>query len=613
MGKVIMNRTEGLITIGPLDNNDVFYNPPQVFNRDLSMLIAKKYAEGKKNVHDQRMARIAEKGGSVTEFEGIDIIEPLAASGLRSFRYALELPKGLVRHVVANDLEIAAVAHIEKNRELNKVSPDLVSASQGDANSVLHLHRAQGRQYDIIDLDPYGTVSPFLDSAIYNIKNGGLLCLTSTDMTVLGGNTPEVCFYKYGGNPLKRGFTHELAVRLVLNAAVMTAAKYSRHIKPILSLSVDFYIRLFVIVQDKPYETKLTSYLTGQAFSCLNCESFQVVALGNPPRDSVLSRDGLAKPKEKENNEMLGKKKRCSSDQKGLSPCAKRCKKDEDVSEAASVEEKKIEEVFVETKTVCEAKTEEERSGYEKYCSFASEHGTSSGTVNNLDILKEESRCGNGRCRAGYLPSSISSSCRQCNEPLVIAGPFYRGSTYDRDFVQSILDDIKEDGSVENMGGITMGNRISAMLGACIEELNYVPLFYNLPALFKVVSCSQMPLRTFKGALLALGYKVSHFHRDPQGIKTNAPDEIVWDLVRLWAKRHPPKNIDHPILRNGQALTIPEDLDLEACTQLMLAEEKGRKAKFLPNPLPNWGPKARADGKVVRMKDSQESKIDEQK
>jgi len=33
--------------------------------------------------------------------------------------------------------------------------------------------------------------------------NVGLICVTCTDMQVLCGNYPEVCFYKYGSLPLK--------------------------------------------------------------------------------------------------------------------------------------------------------------------------------------------------------------------------------------------------------------------------------------------------------------------------------------------------------------------------------------------------------------------------
>ena len=41
-------------------------------------------------------------------------------------------------------------------------------------------------RYDVIDLDPYGTVAPFIDSAVQAVADGGLLCITSTDMPAGG-------------------------------------------------------------------------------------------------------------------------------------------------------------------------------------------------------------------------------------------------------------------------------------------------------------------------------------------------------------------------------------------------------------------------------------------
>jgi hypothetical protein len=48
-----------------------------------------------------------------------------------------------------------------------------------------------------VDLDPYGSPSVFLDSAVQSITEGGLLMCTATDMAVLCGNNGEVCYSKY--------------------------------------------------------------------------------------------------------------------------------------------------------------------------------------------------------------------------------------------------------------------------------------------------------------------------------------------------------------------------------------------------------------------------------
>lgn len=77
--------------------------------------------------------------------------------------------------------------------------------------------------WDVVDLDPYGTATPFLDSAVQSVTDGGepphdhssfnlvgLLCVTCTDMAVLAGSHPETCFAKYGSSTVKGAFCHEM-------------------------------------------------------------------------------------------------------------------------------------------------------------------------------------------------------------------------------------------------------------------------------------------------------------------------------------------------------------------------------------------------------------------
>ena len=44
-------------------------------------------------------------------------------------------------------------------------------------------------RFSVIDLDPYGSPTPFLDAAVQSTKEGGLMCITCTDMAVLCGKT----------------------------------------------------------------------------------------------------------------------------------------------------------------------------------------------------------------------------------------------------------------------------------------------------------------------------------------------------------------------------------------------------------------------------------------
>ena len=52
-------------------------------------------------------------------------------------------------------------------------------------------------RFDVIDLDPYGSMVPFLHSTIKAVKKNGLLCITCTDMRVLAGSDKHKCFYFY--------------------------------------------------------------------------------------------------------------------------------------------------------------------------------------------------------------------------------------------------------------------------------------------------------------------------------------------------------------------------------------------------------------------------------
>lgn len=66
--------------------------------------------------------------------QGLRVLEGLAASGLRSVRFALEVP-GL-KSITANDYSAKAAALIARNAEHNNVS-HILQASQKDARSDL--------------------------------------------------------------------------------------------------------------------------------------------------------------------------------------------------------------------------------------------------------------------------------------------------------------------------------------------------------------------------------------------------------------------------------------------------------------------------------------------
>jgi len=280
--------------------NDVFYNPVQEFNRDLSIAVIKQHAkffqqQKAQNIHqkakkDEGNEENAGPGSTECSTEltasvacpgGLKILEGLSASGLRSIRYAKEVPG--VEKITANDWSKQAVESIERNVQHNDVG-HIVTGNHGDASMVMYGHRRWDQRFHVIDLDPYGSPTPFLDAAVQSVADGGLLCVTATDMAILCGNAPETCYTKYGAIPLKSKCCHEMGLRILLQCIESHATRYGRYIQPLLSLSIDFYCRVFVRIYTGQARCKETTSKLGYVHQCTGCETFSIQPLGRMTR-----------------------------------------------------------------------------------------------------------------------------------------------------------------------------------------------------------------------------------------------------------------------------------------------------------------------------------------
>ncbi|KAF5377059.1 hypothetical protein D9757_007744 [Collybiopsis confluens] len=324
-----------------MSENEAFLNPVQEFNRDLSVACIRTWSSELNKTKQERKAQAQEKralkdqdGSARKRQKGINaitveseseepaklkfdykitILEALSATGLRSIRYAKEIP--LVKYVLANDLSSTAVAAMKRNVDLNGLGPKTkaenegsvkletpglgngkVRVNEGDACVFMYSHRTD--KVDVVDLDPYGTAAPFIDAAVQAVKDEGLLCVTCTDVSILATNNyPEKCFSNYGGLPMKAEYSHEAVrilvvnalsstetvaqgLRLVLHAVSTSASRYGRYIEPLLSLSIDFYVRLFIRVNSSPFQVKKALTKTSTYFICTSCQSFYDQPLG---------------------------------------------------------------------------------------------------------------------------------------------------------------------------------------------------------------------------------------------------------------------------------------------------------------------------------------------
>ncbi|KAI1744046.1 S-adenosyl-L-methionine-dependent methyltransferase [Xylaria scruposa] len=466
------------------------------------------------------------------------ILDALSATGLRALRYAQELP--FVTSVTANDLTPSAVEAIRRNAEHNGVEAK-VFATQGDARAHMYSmladevtrdhdkgkhakrNKYKGKRYNVIDLDPYGTAAPFLDAAVNAVRDdGGLLCVTCTDSGVWASNGyPEKAFSLYGGIPLKGSYSHEVGLRLVLHALATSAARYGLAIEPLLSLSIDYYLRIFVKIRKSPAQVKFLAGKTMVVYSCDHgCGAWET--------------------------QLLARNKKTTN-----------------------------------------------KSGKGTYY----KHGFA-------------------------LAPASGPNCQHCDSRMHLAGPMYAGPLHSPVFIQKILDELPN--ASDDIYGTK--SRIEGMLYTALEEslpppedvspenkedefaaLEPYPFYFHPTNLAGALHCVCPDEDSFRGALRHLGYEVTRSHCKAGSIKTNAPWSVVWHIMREWTRqKHPVKteNIKenspaYKLLRLGGTEKKDDEIDkLEVVFDQRLGRDKSKQGlvRYQNNPKENWGPQSRAKG-----------------
>ena len=235
----------------------VFYNPVMEFNRDISVLAVRAF----QNLVDHE----------------ITICEPLTSQGIRGIRYAAEIDD--VKSVLLSDINRHAYGLANYNIKLNNLQSKIIIKNK-DANTVLSSNASPKKRFDIIDIDPFGTPVPYLDSTFRAIKNKGLIAATATDLAPLCGVHSKACLRKYGGRPLRAEYCHELAVRLLAGHMATVAAKNDIGIQFLFSHSSDHYIRVYAQIrygcQRADENIKSIGYIL-HCFGCLHREVVQQI------------------------------------------------------------------------------------------------------------------------------------------------------------------------------------------------------------------------------------------------------------------------------------------------------------------------------------------------
>ena len=225
-----------------------FFNPRARISRDFSIIA---YSTFLKN------------------FKGPKIfLDSLAGIGARSIRVANEL--NIIENVFVNDVNPKALEIAQKIAKLNNVTK--CSFSENEACRFLSSHSRREGRGAIVDIDPFGSPSRYLDCGIRATFHGGLLSVTATDLTVLHGLFPKACKRKYYGTPVKTEYGNEIALRLVLGCISLVAGRLDVMVTPLFVQNNMHYYKIYVKILVKTDTNNNMGYI----IHCKKCGNRQV-------------------------------------------------------------------------------------------------------------------------------------------------------------------------------------------------------------------------------------------------------------------------------------------------------------------------------------------------
>ena len=209
----------------------VFHNPAMSGSRTRSVLLLQ---------HCIEAGLLGE--GAIYALDG------LSASGLRARRWLNELPAQSAARISATMGDMDPVALEWAMRCHDEFPPE-----HGEGELLPHLGDLRksvlehGRHW--VDIDPYGSPLPFLDTAIQSLARRGVAEISATDSAALTGSSKSALLRRYGARVRTDGLAHDSGLRVLLATVARTAARHERAIEPLLSIWESHHLRVSVRVR----------------------------------------------------------------------------------------------------------------------------------------------------------------------------------------------------------------------------------------------------------------------------------------------------------------------------------------------------------------------------
>lgn len=233
----------------------VFYNPKMIINRDFTLLFLTTIADD--STHP------------------LTIIDPLAGTGVRSFRILVEIPTEKIDKIVIGDKNPKAIEIIQKNisnLNLEKKSEILKSDAYNTISSLIE----KKEKIDIIDIDPFGSPISFLEVSIRALKRyEGYLLITATDLQVLCGKYSDSCVRIYNAFPTRHFLCHEVALRILIYNLLISAGRLGAAIEPMLCYHHEHFLRVKVKILESKERANEQHKRIGFVYFCTECSYYK--------------------------------------------------------------------------------------------------------------------------------------------------------------------------------------------------------------------------------------------------------------------------------------------------------------------------------------------------
>lgn len=344
-----------------------FFNPKAKLNRDFSIIA---YSAFWKKFDKPKV-----------------FLDGLTGVGARALRVATEIND--VEKVILNDVNPQALKLAEESFNMNKVKN--YEISENETCRFFSLHSKKNSRGSIVDVDPFGSPSKYIDCAIRATMHNGLLSLTATDLQVLHGLFNNAARRRYHGLPIKTKFSNEIAIRLVLGSVNIIANRLDITMIPLFIDNDMHYYRAYVKILTKPDQNDNLGYIT--------------------------------------------------------------------------------------------------------YCK---------------------------KCGSRNIESETVKKCDNCNSLLEIAGPLWIGKLFDKTFVKTMKDEIKE---------LEVDKRCENILEKCMEEESLPPMYYTLDEIASKTKSAPLALDKAIKRLEDSGYNASRTSLNPTGFRTNAKIKQICDIL----------------------------------------------------------------------------------